>query len=80
MAHTIAAVRLIIRVAIGLVLATAGLTFFVYGIAQAINVGSCGGYRAACPSGTGPMIVLMVFGSFVALGGAALARRVRAAS
>jgi hypothetical protein len=61
------------RVAIGLVLATAGLTCLVYGLAQAIEGGSCGGYRAACPSGTGPMIVLMVFGSFAALAGAALA-------
>jgi hypothetical protein len=66
-------VRLILRIAIGLVAATFGLTCFVYGLAQSVNVGSCGGYRAACPSGTGPMIVLMVFGCFVALGGAALA-------
>jgi len=66
-------VRLILRIAIGLVAATFGLTCFAYGLAQSINVGSCGGYRAACPSGTGPMIVLMVFGCFVALGGAALA-------
>jgi hypothetical protein len=61
------------RVAIGLVLATAGLTCLVYGLAQAIEGGSCGGYRTACPAGTGPMILLMILGAFIALGGAALA-------
>jgi hypothetical protein len=65
-------VTLILRVAIGLALATLGLTFLTYGLAQSIEGGSCGGYRAACPSGTGPMILLMVFGSFIALGGAAI--------
>jgi len=72
-------VRLLLRTASGLILATGGLTFLVYGIAQAIANGSCGSssngmsYGPACPSGTGPMILLMVFGSFLALAGAALA-------
>jgi hypothetical protein len=62
------------RALIGMGLATAGLTFFVYGLQQAIEGGSCGtGYTAACPSGTGPMIVAMVFGMFVALAGAGIA-------
>jgi hypothetical protein len=60
------------RVAIGLLVATLGLTFLTYGLAASIEGGSCGGYRAACPSGTGPMILLMVLGSFIALGGAAV--------
>jgi hypothetical protein len=72
-------VRLIIRVAIGVTLAAGGLTFLTYGIAQAIENGSCGtssegvSYGPPCPSGTGPMILLMVFGTFFAVGGAALA-------
>ena len=66
------------RAAIGLVLATGGLTFFVYGLQQAIENGSCGTsdsgtYYGPCPSGTGPMIALMVLGMFVALAGAAIA-------
>jgi hypothetical protein len=66
------------RAAIGMVLATAGLTFFVYGLQQAMEIGSCGtsrtgAYYGPCPSGTGPMIVSMVFGMFVALAGAAIA-------
>jgi len=66
-------VTLILRVGIGLVVAAAGLMFLVYGISQLMEIGSCGGYRVACPSGTGPLIVGMVFGTFFALGGAALA-------
>jgi hypothetical protein len=55
-------------------LATAGLTFFVYGLQQAITTGNCGNdYGVSCPSGTGPMIVSMTFGMFVALAGAAIA-------
>jgi hypothetical protein len=66
------------RAAIGMVLATGGLTFFVYGLQQAIENGSCGTsdsgvYYGPCPSGTGPMIVLMVFGMFAAIAGALIA-------
>ena len=66
------------RAAIGMVLATGGLTFFVYGLEQAIQNGSCGTsdsgvYYGPCPDGTGPMIASMVFGMFVALAGAAIA-------
>jgi amino acid transporter len=74
-------VGLVIRVLIGFALAAAGLTFLTYGIAQAIEIGSCGTdeYGTAigppCPPGMGPMIVLMVLGTFVALAGAALASR-----
>lgn len=59
--------------------AAGGLTLLTYGIAQAIENGSCGVDEygnvlgAPCPDGFGPMIVLMVLGSFVALAGAALA-------
>jgi hypothetical protein len=69
----------LIRTTIGLGAAAAGLTALTYGIAQAIENGSCGVDEygnvlgAPCPDGFGPMIVLMVLGSFVALAGAALA-------
>jgi hypothetical protein len=69
----------LVRTTIGLGAAAAGLTALTYGIAQAIENGSCGVDEygnvlgAPCPDGFGPMIVLMVFGSFVALAGAALA-------
>ena len=69
----------LIRTTIGLGAAAAGLTALTYGIAQAIENGSCGVDEygnvlgAPCPDGFGPMIVLMVFGSFLALAGAALA-------
>lgn len=59
--------------------AAGGLTLLTYGIAQAIENGSCGVDEygnvlgAPCPDGFGPMIVLMILGSFVALAGAALA-------
>jgi len=59
--------------------AAGGLTLLTYGIAQAIEIGSCGTDEygnvlgAPCPDGFGPMIVLMIAGSFVALAGAALA-------
>ncbi|MDA0168944.1 RecX family transcriptional regulator [Solirubrobacter taibaiensis] len=70
---------MLIRTTIGLGAAAAGLTALTYGIAQAIENGSCGvdeygnTLGAPCPEGFGPMIVLMVLGSFVALAGAALA-------
>jgi amino acid transporter len=74
-------VSLVIRALIGFALAAAGLTFLTYGIAQAIEVGSCGtdeygnAVGPPCPPGIGPMIVLMVLGTFVALIGAAIAGR-----
>lgn len=70
---------MLVRTTIGIGAAAAGLTTLTYGIAQAIENGSCGVDEygnvlgAPCPDGFGPMIVLMVFGSFVALAGAALA-------
>ncbi|HEX6020956.1 MAG TPA: hypothetical protein VFZ00_03100 [Solirubrobacter sp.] len=73
--------KLVIRVLIGFALAAAGLTFLTYGIAQAIEVGSCGtdeygrSVGPPCPPGMGEMIVLMVFGTFVAIAGAAIAGR-----
>ena len=72
---------LVIRVLIGFAAATGGLTFLVYGIAQAIEVGSCGtdeygnSVGPPCPPGMGPMIALMVVGTFVAIVGAAIAGR-----
>jgi hypothetical protein len=76
-------VRLIVRTALGLFVLTGGLTFFCYGLAQAIENGSCGTdkYGRAvgppCPSGTGAMIALMVLGVFAAFfGGTLFASRV----
>jgi hypothetical protein len=66
-------VRVIVRTGIGYLLFAGGLTFFAYGLAQSLRAGSCGGYRAACPSGFGPMFVLMVVGSGAALIGAGIA-------
>jgi amino acid transporter len=74
-------VSLVIRVLVGFAVATAGLTFLVYGIAQAIEVGSCGtdeygnSVGPPCPPGMGPMIALMVLGTFIAIVGAAVAGR-----
>ena len=71
--------RVIVRTGIGYVLFAGGLTFLVYGIAQAIENGSCGtdeygnSVGPACPSGFGPMIALMILGTFVAIIGAAVA-------
>jgi hypothetical protein len=69
----------LIRTTIGLGAAAAGLTALTYGIAQGIEIGSCGVDEygtvlgAPCPDGFGPMIALMVLGTFVAIAGAALA-------
>jgi hypothetical protein len=69
---------LLIRTALGLFVLTGGLTFFCYGLAQAIENGSCGTdkYGRAvgppCPSGTGAMIALMILGVFAAFGGGTL--------
>ena len=71
--------RVIVRTGIGYLLFAGGLTCLVYGIAQAIEIGNCGtdeygrSIGPACPSGMGPMIVLMILGTFVALIGAAVA-------
>jgi hypothetical protein len=71
-------VRLLVRTALGLGLLAGGLTCFGYGLAQAIENGSCGTdkYGRAvgppCPSGTGPMILLMVLGVFAAFAGASV--------
>ena len=70
---------MLIRTTIGLGAAAAGLTALTYGIAQGIEIGSCGVDEygtvlgAPCPDGFGPMIALMVLGTFVAIAGAALA-------
>jgi hypothetical protein len=71
-------VRLLVRTAVGLALLAGGLTFFAYGISQAIENGSCGSssqgrsFGPACPSGFGPMIMLMILGVFMALAGGAV--------
>jgi hypothetical protein len=71
-------VRLVVSTALGLAALAGGLTWFGYGLAQAIENGSCGTdkYGRAvgppCPSGTGAMIALMVLGVFLAVGGAGL--------
>jgi hypothetical protein len=70
----------LLRTTIGLGAAAGGLTLLTYGIAQAIENGSCGTDEygnvlgAPCPDGFGEMILLMIGGTFVALMGAALAR------
>ncbi|MBE2320486.1 hypothetical protein DVA67_031275 [Solirubrobacter sp. CPCC 204708] len=70
---------MLIRTTIGLGAAAGGLSLMTYGIAQAIENGSCGTDEygnvlgAPCPDGFGEMIVLMILGAFVALAGAALA-------
>jgi hypothetical protein len=71
--------RTLPRIAVGFAVFAGGLTFLVYGIAQAIQTGSCGSssngmsYGPACPSGMGPMIMLMILGTFAALIGAGIA-------
>jgi hypothetical protein len=71
--------RSVLRIAAGFAVLAGGLTFLVYGIAQAITTGSCGSgsngtsYGPACPSGMGPMILLMILGTFAALIGAGIA-------
>jgi hypothetical protein len=72
-------VKSVLRIAIGFAAFAGGLTFLVYGIAQSISNGSCGSgsngasYGPPCPSGFGPMIALMVLGTFVAIIGLGLA-------
>ncbi len=69
----------IFRTGSGFALFAGGLTFLTYGVAQAIQNGNCGtdsygrSIGPACPSGMGPMISLMVLGTFVAIAGAMLA-------
>lgn len=65
--------RVIVRTGIGYLLFAGGLTFFIYGIAQAIQTGSCGDYGPSCPSGFGPLILLTILGTFMAIAGAAVA-------
>ena len=73
--------KVILRSGLGLAIAAGGLTFLTYGIAQAVTTGSCGtssngvSYGPACPDGFAPMILLMILGTFLAIGGAALAGR-----
>ncbi len=70
--------RRLVSTVLGLGVFAGGLTWFGYGLAQAIENGSCGTdkYGRAvgppCPSGTGAMIALMVLGVFLAVGGSAL--------
>jgi hypothetical protein len=72
-------VKSVLRIAIGFAAFAGGLTFLVYGIAQAIANGSCGSssngasFGPPCPSGFGPMIALMVLGTFVAIVGLGVA-------
>jgi hypothetical protein len=72
-------VKSVLRIAIGFAAFAGGLTFLVYGIAQAIANGSCGSssngasFGPPCPSGFGPMIALMVLGTFVAIVGLGIA-------
>jgi hypothetical protein len=74
-------VRTIVRTGIGFALFAGGMTFLIYGIAQAIANGSCGtdeygnSVGPACPAGFGPMIVLMIGGTFAAIVGVAVAAR-----
>jgi hypothetical protein len=72
-------VKSVLRIAIGFAAFAGGLTFLVYGIAQAITTGSCGSSSngmssyGPCPSGFGPMIALMVLGTLVAIVGVGIA-------
>jgi hypothetical protein len=70
----IAPVRVIVRTGIGYLLFAGGMTFFIYGIAQAIQTGNCGtDFAVACPSGFGPMILLTILGVFMAIAGVSVA-------
>lgn len=66
----------LIRIALGFGIYAAGLTFFVYGLAQSISGGECGtsedgmSVGPPCPDGTGWLILLMVAGAFAAVLGA----------
>jgi hypothetical protein len=72
-------VKSVLRIAIGFAAFAGGLTFLVYGIAQAIANGTCGSSSTGnsvgppCPSGFGPMIALMVLGTLVAIIGLGVA-------
>ena len=71
--------RTIVRTGIGYLLFAGGMTFLVYGIAEAIEMGNCGtdeygnSIGPACPSGFAPMIVLTILGTFMAIIGAGVA-------
>ena len=65
--------RVIVRTGIGYLLFAGGLTFIVYGIAQAIATGNCGDYGPSCPNGFGPLILLTILGTFTAIFGASVA-------
>ncbi len=66
----------LIRLAFGFLLFSGGMTFFVYGLAQSIANGTCGtdedgmSVGPPCPDGTGPLILLMILGAFIAVFGA----------
>jgi hypothetical protein len=66
----------LIRLAFGFAAFCGGLTFFVYGLAQAISNGSCGtdedgmSVGPPCPDGMGWMMLLMITGAMVAVLGA----------
>jgi hypothetical protein len=66
-------VRVIVRTGIGYLLFAGGMTFFIYGIAQSIQTGNCGDYGPSCPSGFGPLILLTILGTFMAIFGAGVA-------
>ena len=67
--------RYVLGTVIGFALLAFGLTCLCYGIAQAIEIGSCGTDRygrsvgPTCPSGTGGMIGMMVGGAFISIFG-----------
>jgi hypothetical protein len=71
-------VRYLFRSVLGTFLLAGGITALSYGIAQAIEIGNCGTDKygrvigPACPTGTGPMIALMVAGAFVGIFGAGI--------
>ena len=65
--------RVIVRTGIGYLLFASGMTFFIYGIAQAIQTGNCGEYGPSCPTGFGPLILLTILGTFMAIIGTSVA-------
>ena len=70
--------RYLFRTVLGTALLAGGLTALCYGIAQAIEIGSCGTDEHGrvvgppCPTGTGPMIGLMVGGAFLGVFGSGI--------